>query len=152
MNKPECEEIVRMLHALYNQTLYKGDEKTVFSSWFALFEDLEHEETRQAVIDCTAEEKYMPNAGAIRRQVKKGRLENTPPTTHQFWGYIQAVIKARNTGTVQNLRKETAEHPVVIKTIEDIGAEVVFGLHTNGDRTWVLEAYTENLRKHLTNA
>ena len=152
MNKSECEEIVRMVHALFNQALYKGDEKTVFSSWFALLEDLEFEETRAAVVACSSEEKYMPNAGAVRRQAKLSRLNVSPPTPHQFWGHIQSVIKARNTGTHENIRKDIAEHPVVMKTIEDIGADVVFGLHTNGDRAWVLEAYNENLRKHMANA
>ena len=46
-----------MVHALFNQALYKGDEKTVFSSWFALLEDLEFEETRAAVVACSSEEK-----------------------------------------------------------------------------------------------
>ena len=152
MNKPECEEIVSMVHALFNQALYSADKKTIFSAWFALLEDLEFEETRAAVVACSSEEKYMPTAGAIRRQVKLSRLNIPIPSAHMFWGYIQAVIKSRNTGSPVNVRKETAEHPVVRKTIEDIGADVVFGLHTNGDRTWVLEAYNENLRKHMANA
>ena len=152
MNKSECEEIVSMVHALFNQALYSADKKTIFSAWFALLEDLGFEETRAAVIACSSEEKYMPTAGAIRRQVKIFRLDCTPPTPHMFWAHIQAVIKARNTGTHENIRKEVAEHPVVMKTIEDTGADVVFGLHTNGDRTWILEAYNENLRKHMANA
>ena len=141
-----------MVHALFNQALYAADKKTIFSAWFALLEDLEFEETRQAVIACSSEEKYMPTAGAICRQVKMSRQRIPPPTPHQFWAYIQAVVNNHRAGITGNIRKETAEHPAVVQTIKDIGADVIFGLHTNGDRTWALEAYTENLKKFLANA
>ena len=71
------------------------------------------------------------------------------PTEHQFWSYIQAGIKARNEGTTIKTRKEIAEHPIVIKTIEEIGHDVVWGLHTNGDRQWALAAYNENLKRFM---
>lgn len=152
MNKSECEEIVLMQYALFNQALYSADKKAVFLAWFAMLEGLEFEETRAAVVACSSEEKYMPTAGAICRQVKMSRQRIPPPTPHQFWAYIQAVVNNHRAGITGNIRKETAEHPAAVQTIKDIGADVIFGLHTNGDRTWALEAYTENLKKFLANA
>jgi hypothetical protein len=41
--KEELQELVRFVYALYNQALYKADEKQIFLAWWALLQDLEAE-------------------------------------------------------------------------------------------------------------
>ena len=91
----------------------------------------------------------MPTPGTLRRRVIS--KDEAIPSEHEFWAYIQAGIKARNEGTTIKTRKEVAEHQVVLKTIEEIGHNVVWGLHTNGDRQWALAAYNETLRQFMAN-
>jgi|TARA_B100000678_G_C18092439_1_gene455345 hypothetical protein len=147
MNKNELKDLVLMTFALFNQTLYAADQDITFKSWFSVLRDLQFEDCRQALETCAISDKFMPTPGALRRFVivKKEGI----PTEHQFWSYIQAGIKARNEGTTIKTRKEIAEHEIVLKTIEEIGPDVVWGLHTNGDRQWALAAYTENLKQHM---
>ena len=40
MEKSELQDLVRQAHALFNQTLYSADEKTVFQAWWALLQDI----------------------------------------------------------------------------------------------------------------
>jgi len=147
MDKNELKDLVRTAFALFNQTLYAADQDITFKSWFSVLRDLQFEDCRQALETCAISDKFMPTPGSLRRHVitqKEGI-----PTEHQFWSYIQAGIKARNEGTTIKTRKEIAEHEIVLKTIEEIGPDVVWGLHTNGDRQWALAAYTENLKQHM---
>ena len=149
MNKSELKDLVLQAFALFNQTLYAADHDITFKSWFSVLFDLPLEDCRQALETCAISDKFMPTPGALRRFVitKKEGI----PSEHQFWAYIQAGIKARNEGTTIKTRKEIAEHPIVVKTIEEIGPEVAWGLHTNGDRQWALAAYTENLKRFMAN-
>lgn len=147
MTKNELKDLVLMTFALFNQTLYAADQDITFKSWFSVLHDIGFEDCRQALEACAISDKFMPTPGALRRHVitKKEAV----PSEHEFWSYIQAGIKARNEGTTIKTRKEVAEHEVVLKTIEQIGPDVVWGLHTNGDRQWALAAYTENLKQHM---
>lgn len=147
MNKNELKDLVRTAFALFNQTLYAADHDITFKSWFSVLFDLPLEDCRQALEAYAISDKFMPTPGALRRMViiKKESV----PSEHEFWAYIQAGIKARNEGTTIKARKEIAEHEVVLKTIEEIGPDVVWGLHTNGDRQWALAAYNETLRQHM---
>ena len=149
MNKSELKDLVLQAFALFNQTLYAADQQITLTSWFSVLHDLQFEECRQALETCAIADKFMPTPGALRRMViiKKESV----PSEHEFWAYIQAGIKARNEGTTIKTRKEIAEHPIVVKTIEEIGPEVAWGLHTNGDRQWALAAYTENLKRFMAN-
>ena len=147
MKKNELKDLVLQAFALFNQTLYAADQDITFKSWFSVLFDLPLEDCRQALETCAISDKFMPTPGALRRFVitKKEGI----PSEHQFWAYIQAGIKARNEGTTIKVRKEIAEHEIVLQTIEEIGPDVVWGLHTNGDRQWALAAYTENLKRFM---
>ena len=141
--KTELQELVRLAHALYNQTLYSKDEAHIFQAWWALLQDLDPDHVRQKILDISMQSKYMPTPGAVRLSIKKALIPDCPPGPHEFWAYLQEVRNNRNNGTHQITRKEVAEHPCVQKCIQQVGATVAFGLITNGDRAWVLEAYTE---------
>ena len=147
MKKNELKDLVLQAFALFNQTLYAADQDITFKSWFSVLHDIGFEDCRQALETCSISDKFMPTPGSLRRHVitKKEGI----PSEHQFWAYIQAGIKARNEGTTIKTRKEIAEHEVVLNTIEEIGPEVAWGLHTNGDRQWALAAYTENLKRFM---
>ena len=148
MEKSELQDLVQECFVLFNQTLYEKDKKTTLKAWWALMQDIPFEEARRILISYSTQEQWMPTPGALRRMWVLDR-DGAAPTPQQFWGYVQAVIKARNAGTTINIRKEVAEHPAVVQTIEDLGADVAWNLTTNGDRTWALEAYTENVKKHM---
>lgn len=143
MIKEELQELVRFVYALYNQALYKADEKQIFLAWWALLQDLEAGIAKKKVIEHSTLERYMPRPGEIRIAVKKEEISDLPPGPHEFWAYLQDVRTNRNYGIHEVTRKEVAEHICVKETIAKVGASVAFGLSTNGDRTWVLEAYTE---------
>jgi hypothetical protein len=147
MTKTELKDLVQRCFALFNQTLYAADQDITFKSWFSVLHDQAFEDCRQALETCAISDKFMPTPGALRRHVISAAEE--VPTEHMFWSYIQAGIKARNEGTTLKVRKEIAEHEVVLKTIEEIGTHVVWGLHTNGDRQWALAAYNENLKRFM---
>jgi hypothetical protein len=141
--KSELQELVQLVYALYNQALYKADEKQIFQAWWALLQDLDQAATKSKILELSTIAKYMPKPGDIRVAVKKDEIPNLPPGNHEFWAYLQDVRNNRNAGIHENTRKEVAEHPCVQKTIAKAGATVCFGLSTNGDRQWILEAYTE---------
>ena len=147
MTKNELKDLVLRAFALFNQTLYAADHEITFKSWFSVLHDQVFEDCRQALETCAISDKFMPTPGALRRRVIS--KNEAIPSEHEFWAYIQAGIKARNEGTTIKVRKEVAEHEVVLKTIEEIGPDVVWGLHTNGDRQWALAAYTENLKDFM---
>ena len=65
-----------------------------------------------------------------------------------MWGYLQAVIGASAKGVRYDRGREIAEHPCVRKTLEELGA-AAFMMNTNGDRNFVLEAYSRHVRAHL---
>ena len=143
MIKAELQELVRLAYALHNQTLYSKDEKHVFQAWWALLQDLAPEDARREILMYSTQSKFMPTPGAVRLAVKKTQISDLPPGPHEFWAHLQEVRNNRNRGIHEITRKEVAEHECVQKCIERCGASVVFGLSTNGDRAWVLEAYTE---------
>ena len=149
MEKTELKDLVLQAFALFNQTLYAADHDITFKSWFSVLHDIGFEDCRQALETCAISDKFMPTPGALRRHVIS--KNEGVPSEHQFWSYIQAGIKARNEGTTIKVRKEIAEHEVVLQTIEEIGPDVVWGLHTNGDRQWALAAYNENLKRFMAN-
>lgn len=152
MIKEELQELVRFVYALYNQALYKADEKQIFLAWWALLQDLEAGIAKKKVIEHSTLERYMPRPGEIRIAVKKEEMSDLPPGPHEFWAHLQDVRINRNYGIHEVTRKKVAEHICVKETIAKVGASVAFGLSTNGDRTWVLEAYTEITRDYMVKA
>lgn len=152
MIKAELQDLVRFVYSLYNQALYKADEKQIFMAWWALLHDLAAGEAKKKIIEHSTLERYMPRPGEIRIAVKKEEMSDLPPGPHEFWAYLQDVRNNRNAGVHEITRKEVAEHICVKETIAKVGASVAFGLSTNGDRTWVLEAYTETTREFMVKA
>jgi len=150
--KAELQDLVRFVYSLYNQALYKADEKQIFMAWWALLHDLAAGEAKKKIIEHSTLERYMPRPGEIRIAVKKEEMSDLPPGPHEFWAYLQDVRNNRNAGVHEITRKEVAEHICVKETIAKVGASVAFGLSTNGDRTWVLEAYTETTREFMVKA
>ena len=149
MEKSELQDLVQECFVLFNQTLYEKDKKTSLKAWWALLQDIPFEEARRILISYSTQEQWMPTPGALRRSWVQDSMDGAVPTPHQFWGYVQTVIKARNAGTTINIRTEIAEHPAVVQTIEDLGADVAWNLTTNGDRQWATDAYTENVKKYM---
>ena len=64
--KTELQELVRLAHALYNQTLYSKDEAHIFQAWWALLQDLDPDHVRQKILDISMQSKYMPTANLSR--------------------------------------------------------------------------------------
>ena len=152
MIKAELQELVRLVYSLYNQALYKADEKQIFLAWWALLQALAAGEAKKKIMEHSTLERYMPRPGEIRVAVKKDEISDLPPGPHEFWAYLQEVRNNRNYGIHEITRKEIAEHICVKETVAKVGASVAFGLSTNGDRTWVLEAYTEITRDYMVKA
>ena len=140
MKKEELADLVRFVYAAFNKDLLPSEEKVVFSTWWQLLQDLPEKETRKELTTLCTLQKYMPNAGAVRRAYLKTRKENPPPTTQQMWGYLQDLIRSKHSGVPLKLPKEISEHECVQKTMSELGTSA-YSMNTNGDRNFVLEAY-----------
>jgi hypothetical protein len=65
-----------------------------------------------------------------------------------MWAHIQTLIKNTNTGTRTENPKEIAEHPCVQATLKELGP-AMYGLTTNGDRQFALEAYSRHTTTYM---
>ena len=148
MKRAELSSLTRFAYAAFNKDLLPSEEKTIFKAWYALLHDLPYEETHQIAATLCTQQKFMPTPGGIRRAYIKAHHESPPPTPQQMWGYLQAVIGASAKGVRYDRGREIAEHPCVRKTLEELGA-AAFMMNTNGDRNFVLEAYSRHVRAHL---
>ena len=146
MNKQELSTLVRFAYRAFNKDLLPSEEKGLYAAWWHLLKDLPYEETRKELTTLCTLQKYMPNPGGLRRQYFNTRKVNPPPTPQQMWGYLQDVIRSKHSGVTLNHPKEIAEHECVQKTIAELGA-AAFTMNTNGDRNFVLEAYTRHVRE-----
>ena len=106
MIKAELQELVRLVYSLYNQALYKADEKQIFLAWWALLQDLAAGEAKKKIMEHSTLERYMPRPGEIRVAVKKDEISDLPPGPHEFWAYLQEVRNNRNYGIHEITRKE----------------------------------------------
>ncbi len=140
MTKSELADLVRFAYAAFNKDLLPSEEKVVFAAWWQLLNDLPEKETRKELTTLCTLQKYMPNAGALRRQYFKTRKNNPPPTTQQMWGYLQDLIRSKHSGVPLKLPKEISEHECVQNTMNELGTSA-YSMNTNGDRNFVLEAY-----------
>ena len=151
MTKSELAELVRFAYAAFNRDLLPSEEKQIFAAWWALLQDLPEEETRKELTTLCTLQKYMPNAGAIRRAYFKARKNNQPPSTQQMWGYLQDLIRSKHSGVPLKLPKEISAHECVRNTMSELGASA-YAMHTNGDRQFVLEAYQRHVEAWETAA
>ena len=148
MKRAELSQLTRFVYATFNKDLLPSEEKTIFRAWYALLHDLPYEETyHSAAVLCT-QQKFMPTPGGIRRAYVKAHHESPPPTPQQMWGYLQEIIGASAKGVRAERNSEIAEHPCVRKTLEELGA-AAFTMNTNGDRNFVLEAYSRHVQAYL---
>jgi len=148
MNKQELEAIVRETYGMYNRDLYETDRPHVLRGWWALLQDLPENEVRKTIQNLATREKFLPSAGAIRTAHLETRIKNPPPTPQQMWAHIQTLIKNTNTGTRTESPKEIAEHPCVQATLKELGP-AMYGLTTNGDRQFALEAYSRHTTTYM---
>ena len=144
MNKSELADLVRFAYAAFNKDLLPSEEKVIFSTWWSRLNDLPEKETRKELTTLCTLQKYMPTAGALRRQYFKTRKNNPPPTTQQMWGYLQDLIRSKHSGVPLKLPKEISEHECVQNTMSELGASA-YSMNTNGDRQFVLEAYQRHV-------
>ena len=151
MNKSELADLVRFAYAAFNKDLLPSEEKVIFSTWWSLLNDLPEKETRKELTTLCTLQKYMPTAGALRRQYFKTRKNNPPPTTQQMWGYLQEHIRSKHSGVPLKLPKEISEHECVQNTMSELGASA-YSMNTNGDRQFVLEAYQRHVEAWETAA
>lgn len=157
MTKSELAQLVRFVYAAFNKDLLPSEEKHIFAVWYELLQELPfekvHEETRTL---CTLQ-KYMPTVGAIKVASIRALQKSPPPTTQQFWGYLQELIRSRGSGTfmvaqdsamVPGGLTEIGAHECVRDTINELGG-TAYSMNTNGDRTFVLEAYERRVGAYL---
>ena len=151
MTKSELAGLVRFVYAAFNRDLLPSEEKQIFASWWALLQDLPEEETRKALTTLCTLQKYMPNAGAVRRAYFKTRKNDQPPSSQQMWGYLQDLIRSKHSGVPLKLPKEISEHECVQNTMNELGTSA-YSMNTNGDRNFVIEAYKRHVEAWETTA
>ena len=151
MTKSELAGLVRFVYAAFNRDLLPSEEKQIFASWWALLQDLPEEETRKELTTLCTLQKYMPNAGAVRRAYFKTRKNDQPPSSQQMWGYLQDLIRSKHSGVPLKLPKEISEHECVQNTMSELGASA-YSMNTNGERQFVLEAYQRHVEAWETAA
>ena len=151
MNKSELADLVRFAYAAFNKDLLPSEEKVIFSTWWSLLNDLPEKETRKELTTLCTLQKYMPTAGALRRQYFKTRKNDQPPSSQQMWGYLQDLIRSKHRGVPLKLPKEISEHECVQNTMSELGASA-YSMNTNGDRQFVLEAYQRHVEAWETAA
>lgn len=140
--------LVRFVYAAFNKDLLPSEEKVIFGAWFALLHDLPYKDTHAVAAVLCTQQKYMPNPGMIRRAYSKAHQEYPPPTPQQMWGFLQDIIGASAKGVRSTKNPGVAEHPCVRKTLAELGA-AGFMMNTNGDRNFVLEAYSRHVQAYL---
>ena len=151
MNKSELADLVRFAYAAFNKDLLPSEEKVIFSTWWSLLNDLPEKETRKELTTLCTLQKYMPTAGALRRQYFKTRKNDQPPSSQQMWGYLQDLIRSKHSGVPLKLPKEISEHECVQNTMNELGTSA-YSMNTNGDRNFVIEAYKRHVEAWETTA
>lgn len=137
MDKFQLQEIVDQIYAAYNQTLYEKDKAPTYRAWYALLEDLDHEEVWNAFVNLAVYEKFMPRPGDVRRATIDAQTKIPPYLDgYSAWGIFVTLQRDANFGTQTNIPKPEA----LQKTLERLG-ESAYSMHTNGDREVFLKVY-----------
>ena len=155
MTKSELAQLVRFVYAAFNKDLLPSEEKHIFGVWYELFQDLLYFEVKRVTTTLCTLQKYMPTAGAIKVASIKAIQENPPPTSQQMWAYLQELIRAKNSGVVDRSSAMALDglakigaHQCVRETIDELGG-TAYTMNTNGDRTFVLDAYERRVGAYL---
>lgn len=143
MDKFQLQEIVDQIYAAYNQTLYEKDKAPTYRAWYALLEDLDHQEVWNAFVNLAVYEKFMPRPGDVRRATIDAQTKMPPHLDgYSAWGIFMTLQKNANYGT----QTEIPVPEALQKTLERLGA-AVYDMHTNGDREIFLRAYDGVVRE-----
>ena len=157
VTKSELADLVRFVYSAFNKDLLPSEEKRIFATWFELLQELPFEKTFEETRTLCTLQKYMPTVGAVKIASIRALQKNPPPTTQQFWGYLQELIRSRGSGTfmvahdsatVLDGLTDIGAHECVRDTINELGG-TAYTMNTNGDRTFVLEAYERRVGAYL---
>ena len=124
--------------------MLKVDEKATFNAWYELLSDLEYDEAKSAFLQLATHAKFMPRPGDVRRTAIDARIK-IPPflDAYSAWGIIQQVIREVHSGA-QTERPPFDE--ALKNTLIKLG-EVVYDMHTNGDREVFVRTYEQVVQK-----
>ena len=146
MTKEELVELVDRVYASWNQQIPQLQQKAVYDAWWRILKDLESEACHTALDQLIYHDSYMPRPGALYQQTIKNITNNHPPTPLEAWHQLRQMSEQTNNGT----HTPTQTHPLVLKTIQQLGGPKALTLHTNGDREHFITTYTHNLNNHWT--
>jgi hypothetical protein len=124
--------------------LLKVDEKATFNAWYELLSDLEYDEVKSAFLQLATHAKFMPRPGDVRRTAIDTRNKVTPfLDAYSAWGIFQGILKEVHSGA-QTERPPFDE--ALKNTLIKLG-EVVYDMHTNGDREVFVRTYEQVVQK-----
>ena len=138
MTKEELVGIVDRIHASWNQTVDKSQQKVVYEAWWRLLRDLNKDDVDTAVDDLCMFERFMPRPGDVRKATVFKVHGWNPPSRADAWNQFRSMADAAHTGTFES---STAIHSLVKRTVAQLGGTAAYNLHTNGDRELFLSAY-----------
>lgn len=138
MIKSELCEVVDRIHASWNQTLDKSNQKAVYEAWWRILHDLNKDDVDKAVDDLCLFERFMPRPGDVRRTTIFKTAGWNPPSKAEAWNQLRSMADAAHTGTFVS---STPIDPLVKKTVAQLGGTSAYNLHTNGDRELFFAAY-----------
>lgn len=138
MTKEELVDVVDRIHASWNQTVDKSQQKTVYEAWWRILKDLDKSTVDEAVDELCLFERFMPRPGDVRRAAVFKSTGWNPPSKAEAWNQFRSMADAAHTGTFVS---STPIDPLVKKTVAQLGGTASYNLHTNGDRELFFAAY-----------
>lgn len=145
MTKDEVVKAVELLYSHWNDRLPSSDapKKAALRAWNEFIGDLEYQDVVTAISAAALTDTYMPRPGQIRKAVviRRSQLE-AAPTPAEAWGQVRSLAESVASGTYS----EDSYHPCVLSTVRLMGGISSVAVNTNGDRTFFLEAYQEQVR------
>jgi hypothetical protein len=145
MTKDEVVKAVELLYSHWNDRLPSSDapKKAALRAWAEFILDLEYADVVQAISAAALTDTYMPRPGQIRKAVLKACSQlPAAPSPVEAWGQVRSLSESVSSGTYA----EDKYHPCVLATVRLMGGISSVAVNTNGDRTFFLEAYQEQVR------
>lgn len=145
MTKDEVVKAVELVYSHWNDRLPSSDapKKAALRAWAEFLIDLDYEDVVRAISHAAVYDTYMPRPGQIRKAVLQACSQlPVPPTPVEAWGQVRSLCESVATGTYS----EDSFHPCVLATVRQMGGIAGVSVNTNGDRTYFLEAYQEQVR------
>ena len=144
MTPSEIESAVELLYSHYNDRLPASGplKKAALRAWNQFLSDLESADVLDAISRLAVSDTYMPRPGRLRKAVLMANSQHpTPPSGPEAWAQVRYLAEAVSSGTYA----EDTYHPCVLATVRQMGGIHAVAVHTNGDRTYFLEAYQERV-------